>query len=257
MPLLKIANEHHGSTVLQYFWRKACREAEMKGLSPPSADAFRYRTPLPSSRESAIVMLADSTEAAMRSEGIDKLDRAEQLIRNVIKVKIDQDQLKNSGLSFADIEKIIQSFLQIYAGHFHERVAYSEQNKPTAPEPERESAGIKDTFVKETTMPVRIMTMSEGAQIATGHKDITTPVHIASPEDVAQTEYEQKEGTFPIQVSTPEESAKIGRERRERTMPIRVITPGEIAQKRVGRKDRTTPVRIVTERKKDKSDQDD
>jgi hypothetical protein len=40
-------------------------------------------------------------------------------------------------------------------------------------------------------------------------------------------------------------------------MPIRVITPGEIAQKRVGRKDRTTPVRIVTERKKDKSDQDD
>ncbi len=257
MPLLKIANEHHGSTVLQYFWRKACREAEMKGLSPPSADAFRYRTPLPSSRESAIVMLADSTEAAMRSEGIDKLDRAEQLIRNVIKVKIDQDQLKNSGLSFADIEKIIQSFLQIYAGHFHERVAYSEQNKPTAPEPERESAGIKDTFVKETTMPVRIMTMSEGAQIVTGHKDITTPVHVASPEDVAQTEHERKEGTIPIQVSTPEESAKIGRERRERTMPIRVITPGEIAQKRVGRKDRTTPVRIVTERKKDKSDQDD
>ena len=68
LQLLKIANEHHGSTVLQYFWRKACRDAEMNGLPPPSIDAFRYRTPLPSSRESAIVM-SDSTEAAMRSEG--------------------------------------------------------------------------------------------------------------------------------------------------------------------------------------------
>ncbi len=123
-PLLRIANEHHGTTLLQYFWNKAVAEAGARGEEPPPMDAFRYRTPLPGTRESAIVMLADSVEAAMRSEKIHTLDEAEVLINQVARDKIDQDQLKHSGLSFADIETIIQSFLQIYAGHFHERVPY-------------------------------------------------------------------------------------------------------------------------------------
>ena len=90
-------------------------------------EAFRYRTPLPSSRESAIVMLADSVEAAMRSEKAHTLEAAEELIGQIIRDKIDQDQLKLSGLSFADIETITLSFLQVYAGHFHERVPYKKQ----------------------------------------------------------------------------------------------------------------------------------
>lgn len=127
LPLLRIAHEHHGSTVLQYFWNKARHEAEERGEEPPSIDLFRYRTPLPSTRESAIVMLADSTEAAMRSEGIKTLEQAELLIKNIIKDKIDQEQLVKSGLSFADVETILQSFLRVYAGHFHERVPYRSQ----------------------------------------------------------------------------------------------------------------------------------
>ena len=123
-PLLRIANEHHGTTLLQYFWNKAKAEAEARGEEAPPMDAFRYRTPLPGTRESAIVMLADSVEAAMRSEKIHNLDEAEILINQITRDKIDQDQLKRSGLSFADIEVISQSFLQIYAGHFHERVPY-------------------------------------------------------------------------------------------------------------------------------------
>jgi len=123
-PLLRIANEHHGTTLLQFFWNKALAEAEARGEEPPSMDAFRYRTPLPGTRESAIVMLADSVEAAMRSENIHGLEEAEILINQVVRDKIDQDQLKHSGLSFADVETISQSFLQIYAGHFHERVPY-------------------------------------------------------------------------------------------------------------------------------------
>ncbi len=124
LPLLRIAHEHHGTTVLQYFWNKACQEAEERGEEPPPIDSFRYRTPLPSTRESAIVMLADSTEAAMRSEGVKSLEQAELLIKNIIKDKIDQEQLVTSGLSFADVETILQSFLRVYAGHFHERVPY-------------------------------------------------------------------------------------------------------------------------------------
>ena len=129
-PLLRIANEHHGTALLSYFWNKALEEAEPKGEEAPPADLFRYRTPLPSSRESAIFMLADSVEAAMRSEQVHSLEEAESLIGQIIRDKIDQDQLRLSGLSFADIETITQSFLQVYAGHFHERVPYKKPGRP-------------------------------------------------------------------------------------------------------------------------------
>ena len=131
-PLLRIANEHHGTTLLSYFWEKALAEAQAKGEDPPPADRFRYRTPLPSTRESAIVMLADSVEAAMRSEQVHSLEEAESLVALIIRDKIDQDQLRHSGLSFADIDTISQSFLQVYAGHFHERVPYRKQGRTAA-----------------------------------------------------------------------------------------------------------------------------
>lgn len=124
MPVLRIALEHHGSTVLQYFYHKAKAEAEREGRPDPNPDLYRYHTPLPSSRESAIVMLADSTEAAVKSSGSTNLKEAEEVMRNVLKIKNEQNQFKNSGLSYADVEKIMQAFLQVYAGHFHERIKY-------------------------------------------------------------------------------------------------------------------------------------
>jgi membrane-associated HD superfamily phosphohydrolase len=50
------------------------------------------------------------------------------LIRRIIKIKNDQDQLATSGLSFKDIETIIAAFMQVYAGHFHERIKYPDAN---------------------------------------------------------------------------------------------------------------------------------
>jgi membrane-associated HD superfamily phosphohydrolase len=69
-------------------------------------------------------MIADTTEAAVRSKKITNADAAEELIRKLVRDKIDQDQLMNSGLSFDDIEKIIQAFRHIYEGMFHERIKY-------------------------------------------------------------------------------------------------------------------------------------
>lgn len=122
--IIKIIDEHHGTTVPGYFYHKACEEAKIKGLEPPDIENFRYRGHIPSSRESAVVMLADTVEAAVRSKKITTADGAEELIRVLVRDKIDQDQLKNSGLSFDDLEKIIQSFRQIYEGMFHERIKY-------------------------------------------------------------------------------------------------------------------------------------
>ncbi len=124
--IVKIIDEHHGTTYPSYFYRKAVEDAKTKGLEPPDLNNFRYRGHIPSSRESAIVMLADTCEAAVRSMKTTDVQSAEQLIRALIKDKIDQDQLSNSGLSFDDLEEIVIAFKQVYAGVFHERIKYPE-----------------------------------------------------------------------------------------------------------------------------------
>lgn len=131
--ILRIIHEHHGSTAQIYFYHKARKIAEESGAPEPDPAAFKYHCPLPSSRESAVVMLADTVEAAMKSTNTTRLNDAEVLIRRLIKNKNEQDQLINSNLSFKDIETIIKAFMQVYAGHFHERVKYPEDRAVRKP----------------------------------------------------------------------------------------------------------------------------
>ncbi|MBN1891670.1 MAG: HDIG domain-containing protein [Clostridiales bacterium] len=126
--IIKIIQEHHGTTCQIFFYHKAKSIAEKNGMPVPSIDDFRYKGGIPSSKESAIVMLADTCEAALRSTGISNLDEAEDLFRKLFKQKIEQDQLTDSGLSFNDLEKILQAFLQVYAGFFHERIQYPDDS---------------------------------------------------------------------------------------------------------------------------------
>ena len=128
-PVLKMIYEHHGTTVLEYFYHKACQIAEQEGKEKPDKDLYRYHNPLPSFRESAVLMLADSVEAAMKSSDIDNIQDAEKFMRNIFQIKIDQNQLVNSGLSFHDVELILFAFLQVYTGQFHTRIKYPNQEK--------------------------------------------------------------------------------------------------------------------------------
>ena len=126
LPIQSIILEHHGTTCPGYFYLKAQKEAEAKGEPMPRKEDFSYKGSVPSSRESAIIMIADSCEAAIRSQGIHDVEEAEVLFRKIIKSKIEDDQLVNSGLSFDDLERMIRAFIQVYAGFFHERVKYPE-----------------------------------------------------------------------------------------------------------------------------------
>jgi len=124
--IIKVIDEHHGTTYPAYFYRKACDEAKANGMEMPDVENFRYPGHIPSSRESAIIMLADTCEAAIRSKKVTDINECENLIRTLVKSKIEQDQLINSGLSFDDIEKIILAFRQVYSGAMHERIQYPE-----------------------------------------------------------------------------------------------------------------------------------
>jgi len=127
-PIIKIIDEHHGTMYPGYFYSKAVSEAQANNLPMPDVEKFRYRGHIPSSKESAIVMIADTCEAAIKSTKKEELDEIEALVRTLIKDKIDHDQLIASGLSFEDIEKLIRAFRQVYAGVFHERIKYPNAN---------------------------------------------------------------------------------------------------------------------------------
>jgi putative nucleotidyltransferase with HDIG domain len=116
-----IIKEHHGTTLLQYFYSKA-REASMDC----DEKDFRYPFIIPQSKESACVMLADSVEAAVRSmiPKIKSVDEVEKTIRFIIRGKLNDGQLAQSDLSIKDVGIIEQSFFRVLKGMYHERIAY-------------------------------------------------------------------------------------------------------------------------------------
>ena len=117
--LLNIIIEHHGTTAVQYFYYKAVEIGENINETD-----FRYIGPKPSTKESAIVMLADTVEAAVRASKDKSKEGIENTIRYLIKYKVDDNQLNNCDISLSDIEKIISAFLQVLKAAYHERIQY-------------------------------------------------------------------------------------------------------------------------------------
>ncbi len=117
--ILDIILGHHGTTLVQYFYYKALSEDK----EVLEAD-FRYSGPKPKSKEAAIILLADTVEAAVRSSEDKSREGIEKLIRYLIKYKIDDDQLSDSDLTMREIEEVIQAFLNTLQGAYHERIKY-------------------------------------------------------------------------------------------------------------------------------------
>lgn len=119
--LKNIIEEHHGTSVLNYFYNRAVE----KGLSPRvTKDNFRYPGRKPQTKEAAIVMLADSVEAASRTLRKPTSSRIEELINKIIKEKLEDGQLDESNLTLGDLNKIAQSFKEVLISVYHSRIDY-------------------------------------------------------------------------------------------------------------------------------------
>jgi hypothetical protein len=116
-----IISEHHGTSVIQYFYHRA-REQEKDG--PVNDQNFRYPGRKPRSRESAVVALADSVEAATRALKNPTSSRLRQTVSKIINDKYVSGQLEESHLTLHDINMIGDSFVKILHGIFHYRVEY-------------------------------------------------------------------------------------------------------------------------------------
>jgi putative nucleotidyltransferase with HDIG domain len=113
--------EHHGTTVMAFFYAKALEQDP----TTPDHD-YRYPGPRPQSKETAIVMLADSIEGASRSLTQPTPARLRGLVNKIVDQRLHEGQLDECGLSLADVARIREAFLQVLTGIFHVRVAYPE-----------------------------------------------------------------------------------------------------------------------------------
>ena len=126
--ILDVIREHHGTSIVKFFYFKALKTYGAENVTEAE---YRYDGAVPTSRESAVVMLADTVEAAVRSVlGSGKtLEEAEDVVKALIKDKLDDGQLDHSGLGIHELEIIRKAFLKVFHGMYHERVAYPKQEE--------------------------------------------------------------------------------------------------------------------------------
>lgn len=122
--VLDIISQHHGNDVIAFFLKEAQSAAEQNGSKEVNVDDYRYTSIPPQTPEAAIVMLADSVEAASRSIRKPSLQKYEKLVHQIVLGKIDRKQLVASRLSLTDLDVISTSFVQTLAGKYHTRMVY-------------------------------------------------------------------------------------------------------------------------------------
>lgn len=123
--VIDIIAEHHGNSVITWFFNKA------KELDPNVSEVeYSYQGNPPVTRESAVVMLADTVEAACRSLENPTFPRLEKFIQTLIDAKISGLQLENSGLTFGELSIIKKSFVDLLAPHYRGRIKYPNQKDP-------------------------------------------------------------------------------------------------------------------------------
>jgi len=116
--------QHHGNSLVYYFYRRA-----LENLSEDEVikeEGFRYPGPKPNSRETAIVLLADSVEAATRALHDPTPAKVEEVVHKMINNRFIDGQLDECELTLKDIEKISSVFIRMLTAVYHSRLSYPE-----------------------------------------------------------------------------------------------------------------------------------
>jgi len=116
--VIDVIREHHGTTRLSYFWHKA------SDLEQHDLGDFRYPGPRPRSKETAVVMLADSVEAASRMVQDPTPEKLRATVRRIVEMKLAERQLDEADLTFRDLAIVEESFVSVLAGMHHQRIEY-------------------------------------------------------------------------------------------------------------------------------------
>jgi putative nucleotidyltransferase with HDIG domain len=120
---------HHGTSVVKYFYQLA----QSRGQNPDEA-SFHYPGPRPRSKEAAIVMLADGTEASVRSLAEKKPETIRAMVERIVGDRLSEGQLDECELTLRDIQRIKDAFCELLLGVYHERIPYPEDRIARIPQ---------------------------------------------------------------------------------------------------------------------------
>ena len=123
--------EHHGTSLMHYFYQKALSGGLPEGMGEKD---YRYPGPKPQSKETAIVLLADSVEAATRAMDEHTPQRIEDVVRKVINNKFIDGQLDECNLTLREIDTIASTFVRVLSAMYHGRVKYPELHENNSKE---------------------------------------------------------------------------------------------------------------------------
>jgi hypothetical protein len=150
-PLIAFIPQHHGTARIGYFWAKAREQAAAPfgGLDTAAGRAaadqvderrFRHSGPKPQSKEAAILMLADSVEASVRSLTSHDEPTIRAMVTRIIDERLDDGQFDECDLTLRDVERIREAFVAQLLGMYHQRIAYP-HNKVVELEARRNAVG--------------------------------------------------------------------------------------------------------------------
>jgi putative nucleotidyltransferase with HDIG domain len=125
-PVVEFAYTHHGTQVVEYFWHKCLEAGNPKGLTE---DHFRYPGMTPQTKETAILMLVDSIEAASRTIDPPEREKFEEMIQRIIFTKLKAGQLDSSGLTVSDLRTLVLRMSDTLVNMFHHRIRYPWQDE--------------------------------------------------------------------------------------------------------------------------------
>lgn len=129
LEIQEIIHRHHGNSLVRFFYEKA---KQQDGTA--DENDYRYKAPLPATKETGIVMLCDTIEAAVRSLKSPTKEDIQQFIQQLIHAKIDDGLLKDTPLTANDLTTIAATCTSVLVGVFHERIEYPEKaRRPKKP----------------------------------------------------------------------------------------------------------------------------
>ena len=126
--VVQIIEQHHGTTLAEFFYRRAVERGE-----EPAESVYRYGGPRPQSPEAAIVLLADAVEAASRTLQEPSVARIEAMVRELARRRLLEGQFDECGLNLRELAVVETTFARILISMFHARVAY-QKDAAQAPE---------------------------------------------------------------------------------------------------------------------------
>jgi membrane-associated HD superfamily phosphohydrolase len=136
--IIDFIKTHHGTSLIKYFYQKA-KENTDEDKDEIHEEDFRYDGPLPRTKETGILLLADGVEAASRAMKDPNYQKLENLINKMVDDRVYEGQLSKTPLTFQDLRVIKETFLNILVGIYHSRVEYPEDKKDRKDKPQGKS----------------------------------------------------------------------------------------------------------------------